>query len=269
MLKELLHKGKVSLLNSVSLAAFYLSGAAFRNQKLLKSLKGKFKGKRCFVVCNGPSLRPEDLTKIYEAGDYSIGMNLIGRIYKDTPWRATFLSAREAKNFPGPDNTKIPKETECEYILYRRIHYLRSFHTKGRPIYIRDNVSRDFLDHPVFGTDFLGTVPSIGTSTYLCLEFAVFLGFSEIYLIGCDMSYNVNLNRDGTISRNDAGKDYFFKTEAGDPVTTNQKPNATWEMEVAFNAAAKAAAENGYNIKNATRGGKLEFFPRVNFDDLF
>ena len=31
----------------------------------------------------------------------------------------------------------------------------------------------------------------------------------------------------------------------------------------------KASLENGYNIKNATRGGKLEYFPRVDFDSLF
>lgn len=41
-----------------------------------------------------------------------------------------------------------------------------------------------------------------------------------------------------------------------------------WEKLFA-QASAKASLENGYNIKNATRGGKLEFFPRVVFDSLF
>lgn len=51
----------MAVINSLNFAAYYLSGTAVSNKKVLKSLKDKYKGKRCFVVCNGPSLRTEDL----------------------------------------------------------------------------------------------------------------------------------------------------------------------------------------------------------------
>ena len=40
-------------------------------------------------------------------------------------------------------------------------------------------------------------------------------------------------------------------------------------MKAAYDAAANAAKVQGFNIYNATRGGMLGSFPRVDFDSLF
>ena len=74
------HHIYMAIVRWVNIIAYNLSGVDKSNQILLKELKGKYKGKRCFVVCNGPSLRTEDLTKIHNAGDISIATNMIGRI---------------------------------------------------------------------------------------------------------------------------------------------------------------------------------------------
>lgn len=253
----------------VNIAAFYLSGEYWRNKKVLESLHNKYAGKRCFVVCNGPSLRPEDLTKIHEHGDISIGMNLIGRVYKDTPWRATILSLRDSISLVTEENFRVAVETESEMRFFATKHYLRWKKHRRNGFFILQNEDRGLLDAPIFNSNFRKHVPSIGTSTYICLELAVYLGCSEIYLLGCDMSYKVNLNRDGSITYNDTGKDHFYKSESKVAATCALNPNPTWEMECAFDCAAKWSAEHGNIIKNATRGGKLESFPRVEFDSLF
>ena len=125
------------------------------------------------------------------------------------------------------------------------------------------------LDHPRFDTDAMKKLPSIGTSTYSLIEFAFFLGCSEIYILGCDMSYAVNLNRDGSITYNDSGKEHFYKTDEDSHVTNEAKPNPTWQMETAYEYIAEYAGEHGLKVYNATRGGKLECFERVDFDSLF
>ena len=125
------HPLKMAVINFVNLAAFYLSGTAVTNKKVLKSLKDKYTGKRCFIVCNGPSLRPEDLTKIHESGDISIAMNMIGRVYKNTPWRATFLSATDDCAFLKK-NKKIVRETECDLKFYDERRYLKSLNAVGK-----------------------------------------------------------------------------------------------------------------------------------------
>lgn len=232
-------------------------------------MKDRYKGKRCFVVCNGPSLRPEDLTRIHEHGDVSIGMNMIGRIYDKTPWRATFLSLRDPIVFATPDNLRLAVSTECGMRFFAAKHFLRWRKCGSECFFINQNESRNLLDMPLFDTDFTKHVPSIGTSAYICIEFAVYLGCSEIYLLGCDMSYKVNLNRKGSITYNEAGRDHFYKKEFENTASCSSKPNPTWEMECAFETAAKWSAEHGNIIKNATRGGYLEFFPKVDFDSLF
>ena len=240
------HPLKMAVINFVNLAAFYLSGTAVTNKKVLKSLKDKYTGKRCFIVCNGPSLRPEDLTKIHESGDISIAMNMIGRVYKDTPWRATFLSATDDCAFLKK-NKKIVRETECDLKFYDERRYLKSLNAVGKKAYLAFNESLDLLDHPVFNSDMTKKIPSIG----------------------CDMSYKVNLNRDGSVTFNEAGKDHFYKSEEEAVETTGVKPNPTWQMKAAYDAAANAAKVQGFKIYNATRGGMLESFPRVDFDSLF
>lgn len=250
-----------------SITAFVVSGTGRRNRARLEELRGAYKGQRCFIICNGPSLRADDLTKIYEHGDLSIGMNAIARIYDQTPWRPTFLSAADDTVF-AKKNKELVKNCECGYKLYDRTRFLKSLGAKEKRLYLSLNRSRDLLDDPQFSYDATKKLMSIGTTTYGMIEFAVFLGCTEIYILGCDMSYAVNLNRDGTITYNDSGKDYFASKEEYS-TSSKEKPASTWEMEIAYNYAAKYAKEHGIKIYNATRGGKLESFERVDFDSIY
>lgn len=266
-IKRLVRRSIKWVEHRISLLAFYLSGTNKRNREELERLRGAYKGKRCFIICNGPSLRAEDLTKIHEHGDLSIGINAIARIYDQTPWRPTFLSATDDVVF-SEKNRELVKNCECGYKLYDRLRYLRSLDAKEKRLYLSFDESPSLLDHPEFSSEATKKLPSIGTSTYAVIEFAAFLGCTEMYLLGCDMSYAVNLNRDGTITYNDSGKDYFASKEEYS-TSSKAKPVPTWQMEIGYNCAAKYARENGLKICNATRGGKLEAFPRVDFDSLF
>ena len=42
----------------------------------------------------------------------------------------------------------------------------------------------------------------------------------------------------------------------------------TWELDVAYEYAEKFSHENGFRIYNATRGGFLEKFERVDLDEI-
>lgn len=249
-------------------SAFCCDLAALFCKDIVKasSIKGKYEGKRCFVVCNGPSLRPEDLTKIYENGDVSVAMNMIGRVYGDTPWRPTVLVHTDESVF-FPKNKETALHTEAEYRVYKRKDFWKTRKATGNKIYERLINTRELLDNPCFTMDSSKFQYSIGTTTYEAIEWAVHLGCKEIYLLGCDMSYSYNMMRDGTIVRNESGKDYFYNSPDEMPDKINIVP--TWEMNTAYEAAEKFSRELGFRIYNATRGGKLEVFKRVDFDTLF
>ena len=57
---------------------------------------------------------------------------------------------------------------------------------------------------------------------------------------------------------------YFFKSTK--PDTVIHRPN---NMVLAYKSAKKYADSHGIRIYNATRGGKLEVFERIDFDSLF
>jgi len=124
----------------------------------------------------------------------------------------------------------------------------------------RYHVEREgFKDgYPKFSEDFSRKAYEGWTVTYVCLQLAVYMGFKEIYLIGVDFNYSANLLDE----RNHFSPDYI-------------KPGGTVgnifveEVRNAYTSAKKYADSHGLKIYNATRGGKLEVFERVDFDDLF
>ena len=92
------------------------------------------------------------------------------------------------------------------------------------------------------------------------------MGFKEIYLLGVDHNYTVTINEEGETIVDKSAKDYFcenYDTDIKDIVVHDMGQNTR-----AYRKAKHYCDNNGINIYNATRGGKLEVFPRVNFDDI-
>ena len=80
-------KGRVrsfikNLKKNISLLLYNISGLKGDNLKELKSLHNIHRGKRGFIICNGPSLRSEDLDMIYSNDEISIASNKIDKIFK-------------------------------------------------------------------------------------------------------------------------------------------------------------------------------------------
>ena len=107
--------------------------------------------KKCFIVGNGPSLKIDDLNRIYRNNICSFGLNLIYKMFSDTIWRPTFLAI-------------------SDYTLYRtyyddiknmnnQILFVRDFyevedtpHIKGIN-YFPSSGKRDYYDMQKFSTD--------------------------------------------------------------------------------------------------------------------
>lgn len=223
----------------------------------LKKYKDKYKNKKCFIVGNGPSLKIDDLNRIYRNNICSFGLNLIYKMFSDTIWRPTFLAI-------------------SDYTLYRtyyddiknmnnQILFVRDFyevedtpHIKGIN-YFPSSGKRDYYDMQKFSTDITKNVYSGYTVMYDAMQIAVYMGFTEIYLIGADFSYLGEAIKQGNHV-------YDYKEK------DKRDVSGTIHIDVSLNAfklAKKYAEENGIKIYNATRGGKLEVFERKDLDELF
>ena len=223
---------------------------AFHNKRLQK-FKDCNKGKRCFIVATGPSLLKRDLDKLHKNKEITISMNLINKMFDKTDWRPDYYLAvdfriHEMLDVDMLDIKNIIVSDSSEMFVKKK-------HKSN--IYI-NHVVLDISDEdmPEYSDDFSCCSYTGGTVTYSCIQFATYMGIKEIYLLGVDFSgYGAQ-----------GGTYEHFYEEKNIKSICYAKQNL-----LAYQAAKKYADEHGIRIYNATRGGKLEVFERVNFDDLF
>jgi hypothetical protein len=119
---------------------------------------------------------------------------------------------------------------------------------------------------PLFSEDASNALGEGYTVTYNAIQIAVYMGFKEIYLLGVDHSYAVNLKADNTVEKKETKSYSDILSDGIDKV--DNLPRIDYST-LAYTAAEKYAREHDIKIYNATRGGALEIFPRVDFDSLF
>jgi hypothetical protein len=105
------------------------------------------------------------------------------------------------------------------------------------------------------------------TGMYTAAQFAAYMGFKEIYLIGVDHHFHISKNSRGEIVVDNSVKDYFTDkyNEDKDKLYI---PN-TEKSTLTYVAMKEQCEKREIRVYNATRGGKLEVFERVDFDLLF
>ena len=91
------------------------------------------------------------------------------------------------------------------------------------------------------------------------IQFAAYMGFKEIYLIGVDCNYSGNNSVITPESYFDARLFNSNRDYAAPEVDTNL---------LAYARAKEVCDKQGIKIYNATRGGKLEIFERADLDKV-
>lgn len=229
-------------------------------ERELYALKGKFSGERCFIVANGPSLLMEDLNKIKD--EYTFGMNRIYMLFDRTNWRPTYYTVQDPtvlrschgeiiQQVLGNKTTVFIKPTgEPKYdiadAIYINMDYSKSF-KRSLP---------GFLSH----TENIYTLNDGLTSVYTSLQLAVLMGFKEIYLLGADCNYSDDNTH---IDQNSYPDKRMY-----DPRKCGMPPEMDYTFKV-YEVAKEYCDVHRINVMNATRGGKLEVFERVDFSSLF
>lgn len=258
----------MNLFNSIKARQQHWSSCHFnitRYGKKLRKIKNIHDGKRCFIIANGPSLMVDDLELLYNQGEITFAMNRIYKLFNETSWRPTYYVCEDINIFHESldEINAIIAEKKFVPINHKWYH---NINVDGA-LYFWANYDRakDFPDS--FSTDIAKQMDSLGTVTFTCINIAAYMGFKEIYLLGVDHNYRITINEEGETVVDNTTKDYFcenYDTDIKDIVVHDMGQNTR-----AYRKAKKYCDEQGIHIYNATRGGKLEVFPRVDFDSLF
>lgn len=256
---------KYYLKSRVSRLEVLLSGKKNSSEEYLKNIKDKYKGQRCFILGNGPSLSPDDLDLL--KGEITFASNRIYKIFEKTDWRPTFFGMLDESvaELDGVIDGINSFECEKKFALQEGYYVFKRF--KGDTCFLHGWYERKYLEKPGFSNELTEGIYCIATITYMLIQIARYMGFDEIYLLGLDNRYAYSRLRNGTIVRNEGVANYFG--DQGIEMPDPKNAVDTWELDIAYEYAEKYSRENGFRIYNATRGGFLEVFEKVNLDDLF
>ena len=227
----------------------YLYGTLLTgSRERLRSCTNSHSG-RCFIIGNGPSLRHSDLKRLMELGEVTFACNSLIKLFDEIPFYPTYYFAQDNKIILD-NKEEISRYNGTRFV---KAHYAGRYHIKGVTYY-------NMLFNPTgFSNDISKVVYSGQTVTYSMIQFAAYMGFKEIYLIGVDCNYS-------------SGNDIITQESYFDPRLFNSSRSyAAPEVDtnlLAYACARRVCDRQGVKIYNATRGGKLEIFERTNLDEI-
>ena len=234
--------------------------------RALAAYKGKYAGQRCFLVGNGPSLRAEDLTKLHEHGEITFAFNRVYNIFDQTPWRPTFYISQDEKMLSGCADVVNGMDMGVKFVPIQ-LNWWHGIDIHGAQYF---NIVDQGVEDPAnfrFSDDIVHGVFNSSTGMYTAAQMAAYMGFAEIYLIGVDHHFRISQNNKGEIVVDNSVKDYFSEKYNADKEKL-YIPN-TEKSTLTYVAMKNHCDSRGIRVYNATRGGKLEVFERVDFDSLF
>jgi hypothetical protein len=228
------------------------------NIKGLQKFKNIHMNERCFIIGNGPSLRSMNLNLIHN--EYAFGLNRIYLLFDKYIFRPTYFVSI---------NNLVLQQFSSEIIALDMPKFID---WNMRKYYPDNHETINFLKLGLglkdkFAKDITSQISSGGTVTYVAMQLAYWMGFKEVILIGVDHNFsdkgtpNKTEVRKSNVDENHFHPNYFPK-------------GSKWQLpdllrsEIAYRLAKEAFEDDGRRILDATVGGKLQVFPKVNFEDI-
>ena len=236
---------------------------AARTSRFWEENRGKYAGRRGFVIGNGPSLKTADLTRLQ--GEVTIASNRIYLAFDETPWRPTYLTCAD-KLVWAKYADDMCRNTETMIIASNLV----PFRGVRRKLVFSWNAGPSLRLKHGFSFDQRVGGYSGHTVTFNNLQIAAHLGLNPIYLIGCDHYYG---SEQHTTGGNDAtgivatGESHHFHKDYRKPGEVVLSAPIL-KMNLAYEMARRETEANGFKVFNATRGGYLEAFERADLDKV-
>ena len=242
------------------LPAAYLHPWRRESVRRLAALKDIHKGQRAFIIGNGPSLRQTDLTKL--KNEFTFGMNRIYLLFSELGFSTTYFCSINdlvIEQFSA-DILALPMPKFLAWRSHR--HFSPQLPISQLPTFIYSTYTG-----PRFSPDVRGRVWEGATVTNMALQLAFHMGFEKIILIGVDHNFTSKGDANKTVvsqgdDPNHFAPNYFakgFKWQLPDLDTS----------EIGYALARDAYQKAGREVLDATVGGKLTIFPKVDYNSLF
>lgn len=243
-----------------------------------RRFKNIHSGQRCFIIGNGPSIREQDLSLL--KGEVVFTVNQIARnpqFYQmDTKYHLwadpAFFKIElccEGDYQLLQIMKQLPKDAEC-FFPYYAANYVNKFELY-KDINVNYFSSSALVDEEE-EIDFAGFVRNGYTVAQYAIRLAIYMGFKEIYLLGCECTTILNVINART-------SQYMMVTHGYD-IDEKEKERAKYmyfslPMEeyykseygvmTEYRLLARYCKNRKIQVVNCTPGGLLEEFPRMSY----
>lgn len=241
----------------------------------LADFKGKYRGRRAFFIGNGPSLKQTPLHLM--KNEYCFGTNKVYDLFEVTDWRPTHYLAITNENWKYKDwaeaiekivATGIPCFLADKYWIYYERGWTPDWYKppegdnaiqiKARKLMRNERGMK--VAETGWATDIESFVISHRTVSMVFLQLAHWMGFSPLYLVGCDLGYKSH--SEGEPDPNHWSKNYEHMKTPFRAEKDNER------MQKVHRIMGKIAKSQDIEIYNATIGGDLDAYERANIYDL-
>jgi hypothetical protein len=228
--------------------------AMWRSLRRCEALRNRHLGERCFVLGNGPSLRRTDLTRLRD--EVVIGTNRIYLLFEELGFSTTYYVSVN----------RLVIEQCAEEIAALSMPKFLSWECRDLAQFTPSTVFLRRASGPAFYTDVGHGYWEGATVTYAALQLAFHLGFREVVLLGVDHSFKTKgTPHEEVVSAGD-DPDHFDPKYFGSGFRWQLPDLET--SELAYRIADSVYRESGRRIVDATVGGQLRIFPRIDFESL-
>ena len=242
------------------LPAAYLHPWRRESIKRLAESKDIHKGKRAFIIGNGPSLKQTDLSKL--KNEIMFCMNRFYLAFSELGFTATYLCITNdlvVEQFVDDINAlTLPK-----FIAWRsHRHFSDQLPISQMPTFVYTTYTG-----PRFTGDVRGRVWEGATVTNLALQVAFHMGIEKAILIGVDHNFTDKGQANQIVVSSGDDPNHFDPRYFGKGIKWQLPDLDTSEIGYAF--AREAYLKAGREVVDATIGGKLTIFPKVDYNSLF
>ena len=232
-----------------------------QSKKRLEAYQDIHRGKRCFIIGNGPSLRQTDMSLL--RGEITFGLNRIYLAFNELGFTTSYLVAVNDLVLEqcAQDMSQLPLP---KFVTWRARGWFRGGGKEEQETIFLDT---DFTGEENFCPDATGRIFEGFTVTYVALQLAYFMGCQQVYLVGVDHNYATKGPANLAVVSQGEDPNHFTPHYFG--------KGFKWQLpdldgsERAYHMARAAYEAAGRSVQDATIGGKLEVFPKIGYRSLF
>ena len=226
------------------------------SRRRLQAYRDRHRGQRCFIIGNGPSLKKTDLSLL--RNEVSFGLNRIYLLFDEIGFATTYHVVVN----------KLVIEQTAEDISNLSVPSFISWHSRDLIAFRSDMMFlQSVLGSPRFFADITKGIWEGATVTYVAMQVAYYMGFEKVILVGVDHNFTTKGAPHKTVVSNGDDPNHFAPHYFG--------KGFRWQLpdletsELAYGLADYQFRVSGREIVDATVGGKLEVFPKVDYESLF